>query len=221
MPVDLASRLARTAFRILLAPDKSPTLQRLGSASAGWVIPTHALNSSWVCYTAGVGEDASFDLALAELGCEVVAIDPTPRAIEFLSPSLERYERLSLAPVALWTENATLEFFPPSDPANVSYSLINRQHAGDPLRVLAKTLAQIAREHGHRRIDLLKLDIEGAEYAVLDETDLRGLGVRILCVEYHNHQGLKEMLAAARRVEAKGYLVAHVHLTDVTFLARP
>src|SRR5215217_3108537 len=47
-------------------------LRRLGSRYGGWTIPTSLLSSDSICYSAGVGEDVTFDLALIErLGCDV------------------------------------------------------------------------------------------------------------------------------------------------------
>lgn len=60
-------------------------VQKYGSQYGGWVVPVGILDHSSVCYCAGVGEDVSFDLALIKkFGCEVLAFDPTPRAIEYV-----------------------------------------------------------------------------------------------------------------------------------------
>jgi FkbM family methyltransferase len=192
----------------------------LGSQYGGWAIPENVLDSSSICYTAGVGEDASFDVALAEMGCEVLAIDPTPRAMEYMKPLLAKHPRLALAPYAVWTRDTQIEFFPPANPEHVSYSATNRQHTTNPISVPARTISSIAREFGHERIDLLKLDIEGAEYQVVESLQLETLGVRVLCVEYHPDYGLRRMLAAVRSVLRRGYEIVTVNRTDVTFIRR-
>ena len=56
-------------------------LINIGSDYGGWITPMHLLNSTSICYCAGVGEDITFDLGLIErFGCHVFAFDPTPRA---------------------------------------------------------------------------------------------------------------------------------------------
>jgi FkbM family methyltransferase len=190
----------------------------LGTDYGGWRVPLDQIQPEWTCYTAGVGEDASFDLALAHMGCDVVAIDPTPRAVAYMRPLLSR-SNLRLAPYALWSEDREVEFFPPIDPTHVSFSITNRQHTHGALRVPGRTVGSIAREFGHASVELLKLDIEGAEYAVLESTDLVALGVRVLCVEFHDDQGLGGMLRAARAIIAQGFSPAAVAGTDVTFVA--
>ena len=212
------ARLSRIAFKVGLSKRPAHDLTYVGTAYGGWAVPVELIKPSWVCYTAGVGEDASLDLALAEIGCDVVAIDPTPRAIDHMKPLLAEYANLRLAPVAVWSHDTEVEFFPPADPSHVSYSVTNRQHTSKPLEVPARTLASIANDYGHTRVDLLKLDIEGAEYQVLESLDLRGLGVRVLCVEYHNDHGIRRMLQTARSVAARGYRVSEVHDLDVTYL---
>jgi FkbM family methyltransferase len=167
-----------------------------------------------------VGEDASFDVALAEMGCEVLAIDPTPRAVEYMKPLLARHPSLALAPYAVWTRDTDIDFFPPSDSGHVSYSATNRQHTTDPIRVPARTISSITREFGHERVDLIKLDIEGAEYQVIESLELEALGVRVLCVEYHPDHGLRRMLAAVRSVLRRGYQIVTVNRTDVTFIRK-
>lgn len=215
----MRGRLCRLALTVGLPPRSCvDDLTELGTPYGGWAVPMETIDSSWVCYTGGVGEDASFDVALAEIGCDVVAIDPTPRAIEHMKPLVADHVNLRLAPYAVWVDDTEIEFFPPADPLHVSFSATNRQHTSHPIRVPARTIASIAHEFGHQRIDLLKLDIEGAEYPVLDSLDLVGLGVRILCVEYHHDHGIRRMVRAARSILKRGYRVAAVKQTDVTFV---
>ena len=56
--------------------------ERFGSESCGWDVIANGLDRDSVVYSFGVGEDASFDLALIErFGLCVYAFDPTPRSI--------------------------------------------------------------------------------------------------------------------------------------------
>ena len=72
----------RALRRVLLRPTPVPAtlgLEKIGSGSGGWIVPTGAIRSSWTCYCAGVGEDITFDLGLIErFGCAVPANPASP-----------------------------------------------------------------------------------------------------------------------------------------------
>jgi hypothetical protein len=76
-------------------------------------------------------------------------------------------------------------------------------------------------EHGHTRIDLLKLDVEGAEYDVLDAMLADDLEVRILCVEFHKDPSIDPMSSMTRRLAAAGYDAFHIDGFDVGYVRSP
>ena len=57
-------------------------LDRLGTIYGGWILPKDIeLNEDSVVYSAGVGEDVSFDMLLSDkYKCNILLIDPTKRA---------------------------------------------------------------------------------------------------------------------------------------------
>lgn len=134
---------------------------------------------------------------------------------------LKEHPSIRLAAYAVWTEATELEFFPPADPEHVSFSATNLQATRNPIRVRAKPLHAILAEYGFDHAELLKLDIEGAEYRVLQTTDLDQLGVQVLCVEFHfDEGGIARMIRAIRGIERRGFRAARISQTDVTFLRR-
>jgi hypothetical protein len=66
---------------------------------------------------------------------------------------------------------------------------------------------------------LLKLDIEGAEYEVLEGLDLPSFHVKIVCIEFHNNHGVYRTYKAIRDVCSQGYQVVATNRMDVTFAA--
>lgn len=205
-------------LRAAFARRHDVSLERIGDDYGSWTVPV-GIDASWNCLTVGVGEEAALDVALAERGCAVVAVDPTPRAVQYVEPLVESHSTLSFLPYAVWTHDTEIEFFPPSNPDHVSFSVTDRQGADEsPIVVQARRLETICREAGFETVDFVKLDIEGAEYPVLATTDLKSLGIRVLCVEFHNDHGLPAMYRAIRGVERAGYRVVRVRHTDVTFV---
>lgn len=206
--------LARLRLAVGLRRRRAVTTTRLGSSYGGWYVPLDHLSSESVVYSGGVGEDVSFDLALIErLGCTVWAFDPTPRAIAFAagvtSPSFR------FLPYALWSEDTVLPFFAPVENQHVSHSLVNLQSTETSIDVRCRSVSSLMSELGHDRIDLLKLDVEGAEYEVLGS--LGGVWPRVVCVELHGPRGVSEMISFIRSLP---YDPIRVDRWNVTLLAR-
>lgn len=205
----------RSRFRVF----RNGPMERIGGEYGGWTVPP-IITADWVCFTVGVGEEAALDIALAERGCTVVAIDPTPRAVAYAAPIVAAHSSLSFLPYALSTADETLQFYAPQDPSHVSFSAVNRQATNEDtaIEVQGRTLESIMVETGLARVDFLKLDIEGSEYSVLPAIDLDAAGVQLLCVEFHDDRGLAGMVRAISDVTQRGFKVVSVHRTDVTFV---
>jgi FkbM family methyltransferase len=173
------------------------------------VIPTALFDHLSVVYSGGVGEDASFDLALIDrTGCEVWAFDPTPRAIEFARTIGD--PRFHFVAVGLWSSEARLRFHAPPNPSHVSHSIVEPESSRDSFEVDCKSLDTLMVELGHDRIDLLKLDIEGAEYEVLRSMTVHPA---CICVELHPIVPLDEIVAF---VQDLPYEVLHVEGWNAT-----
>jgi FkbM family methyltransferase len=182
---------------------------RPGTHYGGWLIPAGFLNSQSVVYLAGAGEDVSFDAAVADqFGCAVQIIDPTPRAaahvmrlkaniangidtpLENIDTGIypqfarETAEKLHFHTIGLWNEDTTLKFYAPANPAFVSHSIVNLQKTEHFIEVPVCRLSTIMKKLGHDHIDLLKIDIEGAEYTVLTALLEEKIPVKVICVEY-------------------------------------
>jgi FkbM family methyltransferase len=192
-------------------------LERLGSAYGGWIVPTGLLPPGAVCYCVGVGEDVTFDLALVRrLGCAVFAYDPTPRAAAHVAGEVSPADRYRFVPVGVWDREETVRFYAPADPQHVSHSIVNLQRTDAYFVAPCRRLGGLMRENGHAAIDLLKLDVEGAEYRVLDSLMEDGLRIGIVCVEYdEGHHpldgGFRPRIAGSvRRLIEYGYRVVAV-----------
>lgn len=187
-------------------------LRTIGSRYGGWTVPTQLLGPRSVCYCVGCGEDITFDLGLiAQFGCDVHAFDPTPRSIEHVRKNAAGDPRYHFTPVGLWDKAERLRFYVPSNPAHVSHSLVNLQKTTDYIEVPVERLSALMARNGHERLDLLKLDIEGAEYKVLDSIFEDGVEIRILCIEFDEYWNpldggfLDRIRSYVERLLAAGY----------------
>lgn len=160
-------------------------LERIGSPYGGWTIPTHLLGDSSICYCAGVGEDISFDMGLIErFNCEVYAFDPTPRAKLHVQRHAQQEKRFHFVDLGLWDRDEAAKFYAPTNPDHVSHSILNLQKTDTYFTSECNRLSTIMKKYGHSKLALLKLDIEGAEYRVIDSVIEDELNIDIICVEY-------------------------------------
>lgn len=187
----------------------SQELLRLGTVYGGWNIPADSgLTTDSLCYCAGAGEDISFECALVErFGCHVRIIDPTPRAIQhfqnlqnavrtgtrfpinnsavdFYSITGAHLDRLQILPVGLAGTDAELKFYLPQNPTHVSCSVMNLQKTDQYFTAPCLRLSSIMRQQGDSSIDMLKIDIEGAEYGVIEDMVMSGSLPRLLLIEF-------------------------------------
>jgi FkbM family methyltransferase len=150
-----------------------------------WNLCPAGLNSQSVVYSGGVGRDTSFEHALVQqFGCSVVLMDPSPTGLETMALAANQIPQFKFMPVGLTGSRGTLKLAPPKHPDEGSWF----QHAGDEntIEVPCEDLATLMQKNGHQQIDLLKIDIEGAEYAVLDGILAKKLPVKQVLVEFHH-----------------------------------
>lgn len=189
---------------------------RLGSDYGGWTVPIELIRPDSVCYSGGVGTDVTFDVALIELcGCSVYGFDPTPASIEFVERT-DLPQQYQFLPYALCRADGERRFYL-SNSIDGSHSM-NLRRRGDYFVGSCRSVSSIMTELGHDRLDLLKLDIEGAEYEVLDSILDDGVEVGVLCVEFHRTPWIRKMTKAVRKLRSNGYIPVHIRYFDTTFV---
>ncbi len=202
-----------------MTPHLELRLEKIGSDYGGWIVPTALIRSDWICYSGGVGEDITFDLGLIErFGCSVFAFDPTPRAIAFVGATAADEPRFHFLPVGLWSEEAALRFYAPRDRSHVSYSVVNLQGTDEYFEAPCRSLRSLMAELGHGSIDLLKIDIEGAEHRVIRSMLSAGLRPTVLCTEIDQPVNPLRFWTTVRRVLFAGYTLVAVDGWNFTFV---
>jgi FkbM family methyltransferase len=147
-----------------------------------------------ICYSAGVGDDISFDLALHEKFAmrEFHLFDPTPMTIDWIERQTLP-EEFRFHPCGLGGTNGTADFYlsgTTEASSSSSSSMIADGNSGVSkdrrIEIQVRSLADIAKMNGHKFVDVLKMDIEGSEFDVIES--LRGLeDLRFgqICIEFH------------------------------------
>jgi len=193
-------------------------LIRVGNEYGGWWVPSSLLNRESICYLGGVGTDISFDLGIIQrFGCKVWAIDPTPKSIEWISGQSLPAE-FTFVPKGLWSTREELKFFAPADATHVSHSAKNLQRTDTYFVAEVQSVKDFMAELGHERVDLIKLDIEGAEHDTIRQMLADGIRPSIVCVEYDQPEPLAWSRTTTKELRRAGYRVAKVDGLNVTFV---
>lgn len=216
----LQARLDWLRFSRRIELEPGGATERLGSRYGGYVIPQGLVRPDWICYSAGLGTDVSFELELVRrYGCTMHAFDPTPDAYAHAEREAAAEPRFKPLPYGLWSSDTTMRFFAPRDPSHVSHSIANIHGGSGSIEASCRSIRSLMRELGHDRLDLLKLDVEGAEYEVLGAMLEDGIRPRLLCVDVHKVQSIDAMAGLVDRLRGAGYRPVHLHRTDVTLVA--
>lgn len=213
-------------------------LVRLGSGYGGWHVCDDPRLEGAAAILCGAGEDITFDLAVqARYGMAVAIVDPTPRAIAHMeqlraaaadgrtipvnntdvSYDLAGVDlsRVRFMPVAVWSEDATLRFWAPANPDHVSHSAVNLQGTSESIEVPALSITTLAADAGgDADVELLKLDVEGAECAVIEALLASTVRPSQLLIEFDEFQfPTRERIAKVKstvdRLLSAGYILAH------------
>ena len=184
-----------------------------GTRYGGWWLPDNCgLDSSSIIVSAGAGEDISFDLVVqSKYGCRVEILDPTVRALKhfdeiqtyyasgktssfscsiqpdyktWIDPITPDFSKIVMNPVGLWEHAGNLKFYHQDNPNYVSQTLIPNLYGGLYTVVPVERLSAFLKRKGIETVDVLKLDIEGAEIQVLETMLEDSIYPRILCVEF-------------------------------------
>lgn len=214
-----SARRGRHIFRVLTGRDLYTRVQlrcataSLGNDNASWCICPTELSEESIVYSFGVGTDISFDLEMIRrFGVQVHAFDPTPRSIAWVrcqTPS----EGFVFHDYGISDHDGSVLFHPPENEGFVSYSIFSRGSSEAVVEAPVYRLATIMKTLGHEKIDVLKMDIEGAEYDVLTDFLAYDISVGQLLVEFHHcwkDVGLQRTREAIRSLNRGGYRIFHV-----------
>ena len=185
---------------------------------------TRLLGPQSAVYSVGIGRHVGFDVELiGRYGLTVHGFDPTPVSVAWVReqnlPAGFVFHEYGVA-----AHDGTARFYAPRSEGSAHYSSVprDRDAAGrETVEGLVFRLATIARQLGHSRIDVLKMDIEGGEYEVID--DLAGGSVEAdqFLVEFHHNYPsipLARTLDAVRALRGAEYRVAHISPRGLEFL---
>ena len=195
----------------------------------------------------GAGEDVSFDVELNKKGLDVYCLDPTPQVTEHIAKIMEAAEggapasinhskvnfydlrgfdkrRFTFVNVGVWDKNTTARFYVPQNPHHVSHSIVNIQHTDKYFEAKCMTVGAICERSKIKRVDILKIDVEGAEQAILKNVVGSGIPAKVLCVDFDemrkplDNQYMNRISESIGLLKTAGYVFRHLEKANALFV---
>ena len=196
----------------------------LGDKGWAWPVIKDHLTESSICYCVGAGGNVSFDIALYnEYKSNIFIIDPTKYAVNIAKKAMERAEnpdKIKLIEVALSDEEGGFKM--KQNPQGQSHSIIKNSKLHDldikTHTVPCKTLSTLMKEYNHTKIHMLKIDIEGSEYKVIEDILSKKIDIDIINVEFHGEwlsdkwskcASYKDLNEIIEKLIKKGYILTY------------
>jgi FkbM family methyltransferase len=193
---------------VFIRPRLRLTTTALGNHGSTWTLYPNDLSQKSIVYSVGVGEEISFDREIINrFGVTVYAFDPTPRSIAWVRTQTLPGQFIFHS-VGIAAQDGVRRFTPPRDRRHVSHTLLQRDSPWAAFEVPVRRLSTIMRDLGQTKIDLLKMDIEGAEYEVIADLLESSIDVTQLLVEFHHRWpevGVNRTKHAIQQLNAAGY----------------
>ncbi len=215
-------------------------IKRIGTFQHGYYLPDQLLSKDSICYCVGAGEEISFDTELImQYGCKVVILDPAPEGVNHFKLlrskldnnstltipnhgipytyqiNLDQLTNISYLEIGVWTEATKIKFYSPERKDYVSHSIELFKNGGKFIEVPVDRISNIMKQQGHTSIDLIKLEIEGAEYRVIETIVEDKIDVKAIAVEFdevYHKKGPAYLLRIKKSTQLllnNGYTLAH------------
>lgn len=178
-----------------------------------YVVCPDLLTSRSIVYSAGIGDDISFDLDIIEhFGATIYAFDPSPSSIAWIEKYNLPFE-FKFFPYGISDHDGEIILYAAEGKEDVFSSCDRKNESNVPFEVPVMRLASIMKELGHTRIDLLKIDIEGGEYAVIKDMIDSEIKPAQMIIEFH-HRFIKSGISMTRNIlrllKKSGYKIIYI-----------
>lgn len=158
----------------------------IGNNYGGFFVDLSNLDEQSIIYSFGIGTDISFDKELIKRkGVVVYGFGPTPKSIKWVQKN--KIKKFYFFDYGIGIKNGSAKMYLPKNKDYVSGSIIKNSNLNkEYIEIKIKTLDLIMNELRHNHIDLLKMDIEGAEYQVLEYILKKEIKINQIAVEFHD-----------------------------------
>lgn len=225
-------------LRLLLWPYKQSKVhkgtykpQRFDDCGGGYssYVIVGELPENAVIFSFGIGDNVQFEEKVLKKhkDCIMYAFDPTPKAEKY-AEKLRKFENFHFEMIGLSDRDGYQTFYMPKNDHHISCSTVAHSGvggAGREISVPMKKLSSLMADFGISHIDLLKMDIEGTEFAVIPDFIKNGIYPDQICVELHERffkNPLRVLRQFIRLLEDNGYKIVYISRgqEEFTFLRK-
>lgn len=199
--------------------------ETIGNDYGFMIIPKNSIHQDSAILSFGVGEDIEAEIDLIkQYNCTIQLYDPTDISIQYIAKVKQELlakneqfiaDKIIFNAAALWKEVGTVKFFKPKEANFVSHSINNIDATGNYVEVPAETIQSIMQKLNLTKVDYIKMDIEGAEYEVLENMLADKINFKAIYLEYHynrNHsvfQDIRNIRQSLDSLAKLGYKVIY------------
>jgi FkbM family methyltransferase len=213
----------RSLKQIFVAPFSRRARTVLIGKSDQWAILAGSISNDSFIVSAGVGHSISFEEELVErFNAHIVLLDPSPTGLKTIASKKDmrniEFRKLGLA----------------ATPGEVRFGLPDQADEGsfrkggddDGVSFACTSLSDLIHEHGGREVDLLKIDVEGFEYEIIQSIIDEKLAVKQICVEIHHNRVISldktifDAMALILKLAMSDYRIIYNKNMDFTFVKK-
>jgi len=195
-------------------PRRLPDLVRVGNEhDGGYVLPARSIAATDVVISLGICDDWSFeeDLCRRNPKARVIGYDPTitrnfwlKRVVSHVGAAVFRLEMRRLGRIFDWFRYKS--FF---DGTRAEHRSIRIGYDGEGSASIDKVLRSVPEGNV-----LLKVDIEGSEYRVLDQIVANARRLSCLVIEFHDVDIMRDRITSFLRSIEHDLIVCHIHANN-------
>jgi len=209
--------------RLWISTDKNYILEKHGSDYGGWNIVPDRLNKDSLVYSFGLGDDISFDLSLIKtFELTVHGFDPTPKSVKWIN-NHKLSKNFVFHDLGIYHYDGFVNFSEPTKKANISFRVSEENNQLNSRKLPVKKMATIMSSLGHKHVHILKMDIEGSEYNVVEDLIETNIRPDQILIEFHHkfiNKNLKNTQDSINSIRKMGYDIFYVSddQTDYGFI---
>jgi FkbM family methyltransferase len=152
---------------------------------------------------------------------KVYCFEPNKKALLHLEKSLKNDKNITIIDKAIYKENASLKFYINEENSLIS-SLIAESGHSPSYDVSAITLEEAIKNSNEEKIDLIKIDVEGVEFGIIDTLSKEIVEkIDSFLIEYHDfyfENGMGKVENMIKKLKELGFKVEQSTVKNTKFI---